>query len=288
MRDESSQNTGQTFDDGTTFELFRLLPTVTTDAAKGVKRQRARNRKDELMLAGHATLSPADSLASQFHVPAGVRLKTIRAGSGHISLEPFVYFDRESCLWRTYQGSLFPVTDSTRSSVIWPRWGLMQNGQCFRRAPLVRLIRASEHSLLPTLRSRESGGRQEDEDGRRYLTLAGVALLPTLTSTECNGGGRQSLTEAELREHKRRTKRTIRFRDVPRRLLPTPTATATATKRGYSGQMEKSNLCPSHAGGPINPEWAEHLMGFPIGWTELEDSATPSCPKSPSGSAEES
>lgn len=63
--------------------------------------------------------------------------------------------------------------------------------------------------------------------------------------------------------------------------------TATAHKRGYSGQAEKSLLCPSHAGGPINPEWLEHLMGFPIGWTELEESATPSSPKSPSGSAEE-
>jgi hypothetical protein len=45
--------------------------------------------------------------------------------------------------------------------------------------------------------------------------------------------------------------------------------------RGYSGQAERGNLCPSHAGGPINPEWIEHLQGFPIGWTELEDSATP-------------
>lgn len=49
-----------------------------------------------------------------------------------------------------------------------------------------------------------------------------------------------------------------------------PTPTASMSKRGYSGQAEKSLLCPSHAGGPINPEWIEHLMGFPIGWTDLE------------------
>lgn len=35
----------------------------------------------------------------------------------------------------------------------------------------------------------------------------------------------------------------------------------------------------------LNPAWVEWLMGFPIGWTDLEGSATPSSPPSPSGSA---
>jgi hypothetical protein len=28
-------------------------------------------------------------------------------------------------------------------------------------------------------------------------------------------------------------------------------------------------------GGPPNPEWVEWLMGFPVGWTDLEPSGTP-------------
>lgn len=40
--------------------------------------------------------------------------------------------------------------------------------------------------------------------------------------------------------------------------------------------------------GQLNPPWVEWLMGFPIGWTDLGDSETPSSPKSPSGSAEDS
>jgi hypothetical protein len=31
--------------------------------------------------------------------------------------------------------------------------------------------------------------------------------------------------------------------------------------------------------GTLNPTWVEWLMGFPIGWTELPPSATPSSPK---------
>jgi len=34
----------------------------------------------------------------------------------------------------------------------------------------------------------------------------------------------------------------------------------------------------------LNPYWVEWLMGYPIGWTDLEDSATPSSLKSRNGS----
>jgi hypothetical protein len=37
--------------------------------------------------------------------------------------------------------------------------------------------------------------------------------------------------------------------------------------------------------GWLNPEWVEWLMGFPIGWTDLEDSVMPLFPLSPNGSA---
>ena len=36
-------------------------------------------------------------------------------------------------------------------------------------------------------------------------------------------------------------------------------------------------------GGQLNPTWVEWLMGYPIGWTDLNHSETPSCPKSSSG-----
>lgn len=36
----------------------------------------------------------------------------------------------------------------------------------------------------------------------------------------------------------------------------------------------------------LNPEWVEWLMGFPIGWTDLEGSETPSSLKSPNSGGE--
>jgi hypothetical protein len=40
--------------------------------------------------------------------------------------------------------------------------------------------------------------------------------------------------------------------------------------------------------GKLNPTWVEWLMGFPIGWTELSASGTPSSPRSPGTSGNES
>ena len=91
--------------------------------------------------------------------------------------------------------------------------------------------------------------------------------------------------------------------------LPTPEATAgafsgnptmhvevcrrqmTTGKRKSGAQIGTSLLwCPEfirehlRTGGELSPEWPEALMGFPIGWSDLKASATPSSPKSPSGS----
>jgi hypothetical protein len=51
---------------------------------------------------------------------------------------------------------------------------------------------------------------------------------------------------------------------------------------------DQTPTLPDQVGGVPHPEFVEQLLGFPIGWTDLEASETPSCPKSQSGSADES
>jgi hypothetical protein len=63
---------------------------------------------------------------------------------------------------------------------------------------------------------------------------------------------------------------------VARTMLPTPTvscATGGQTSRG--GKRKDEKLLAGIAGGQLNPTWVEWLMGFPLGWTDLEDSGTP-------------
>jgi hypothetical protein len=72
-----------------------------------------------------------------------------------------------------------------------------------------------------------------------------------------------------------------------RHLWPTPTAItnnggAALCKWGGSGAREKlkTMVTASELNGQLNPTWVEWLMGYPIGWTALEDSATPSSRRS--------
>ena len=56
--------------------------------------------------------------------------------------------------------------------------------------------------------------------------------------------------------------------------------------RGYDGTLKSlAEVTPRGRLGPMNPEWVEWLMGFPIGWTELNVSETQSFPSNSSSSS---
>lgn len=54
-----------------------------------------------------------------------------------------------------------------------------------------------------------------------------------------------------------------------RKLLPTPTANDAKCNGTASPQNRNSDALNVVAGGALNPEWVEWLMGFPRGWTEV-------------------
>ena len=62
---------------------------------------------------------------------------------------------------------------------------------------------------------------------------------------------------------------------------------ADGNQRGGGVRRLETDLRGMGFCGPINPEFLELLMGFPVAWTELEPSATPSSRTSRNGSAEE-
>jgi hypothetical protein len=173
--------------------------------------------------------SPARTLAFQARA---LESKASEADCGQSMPASFARYVPESSSWRTAQRSLFEGLNE--SWVTWPRQGLMLNGACYQRAPLVLHTHGSECSLWPTP-NLPNGGRSVPKD----------AIWKTNTTAyKANGKKIQVGLESALR------------------------------------RIEGS--------GSENPRWREWLMGFPIGWTNLEDSETPSSHKSPNGSAEES
>ena len=61
-------------------------------------------------------------------------------------------------------------------------------------------------------------------------------------------------------------------------MWPTPTVNDSKNNGGPSqlrDREKKGKNLNAKAGGSLNPEWVEWLMGYPKGWTDLKPSETP-------------
>lgn len=83
----------------------------------------------------------------------------------------FTKLDRATCSWKTSQLFLFEV--SVQSSVTWPRWGFMLDGECWELPPLAATKPAKGYGLWPTLKA--SDGEQRTSNlayFKRRLTIS--------------------------------------------------------------------------------------------------------------------
>ena len=235
------------------------------------------------------------------------------ADSGASTRGSFAFFDHATSLWRTYQHSL--AGGLVEFSETWPKSGMTRSGIAY---PLLRSVPriAATESGLPAPRAERAGrtvrlypgevtgtsharqangghGDLEEEVARR--------MWPTPTASESTGAGHAGQGGLNLRTAVQKwptpTARdwTPTARDwkdgsfcpnVPingllgRAVWPTPT---TKANQGAPSMRARGSACrnlsDATSGGALNPTWVEWLMGFPLGWTDLSVSATPSSPK---------
>ena len=162
----------------------------------------------------------------------------------------------------------------------------MQSGIVSQLAPLAPLIDGIEFGLLPTPTASQYGSNRSASSGAAVRpSLALLAKWPTPNARDwkdtteksslavLDRGGQMTLGRAV---HKWPTPRAIDGR--PKGNGPRQDTLTGAINYNDAGERI----------GSLNPTWVEWLMGFPIGWTDLEDSATPSSRKSRSSSAKPS
>ena len=169
-------------------------------------------------------------------------------GSGVSLLGSLARFDPATSSWKTPQLSLLEGLEPF--SETWPRWGLMRDGVCWEQMkPPSRLI--AERSRSAT-RGIESGSWVADR-----------APTPTVCGNYNRKGASPTSGDG--------------LATWVRQRLPTPRC-HDAKVMGPS-ELDRNSVClaamvkwpkdSQQPGGPLNPEWVEWLMGWPIGWTDL-------------------
>ena len=218
------------------------------------------------------TLLPADSLASLIVWPGSKRAQGMTATSGQNiaallpNSGPLGYLVRMCLESEGLFSMIFYLT--------WKIWRTPQGRLIYRLAESEPGIDGTDFLSLPTPTAGDSKERSYQYDQGNHkkprLTLVGIArMYPTPTVDAANerkakyAQGGQSLSYA-VRMYPTPKARDYRTGDRPE---------CKRARMKRTGTWHSPDLNDVAApGGRLNPTWVEWLMGFPLGWSELDES----------------
>ena len=166
---------------------------------------------------------------------------------GTSSLGSLASFDPVMSSWRTSQRSL--LEEWIPYSQTFPRSGMTRSGTLFQLQPLVPRTAEIVSGSWPT----PSASQMPCEGTVRLCRQRWLAGDVTLEEAS-------AIAERDVRKSQGK---------VPA-MLPTPTVQDASNNGGPSQSQRNTPPLNSVAGGKLNPQWVEWLMGFPIGWTDLD------------------
>lgn len=159
-------------------------------------------------------------------------------------------YDPDSCTWRTAQSSLLGGLDEYSGT--WPRWGTTVGGELYLLPTPAPPIAGNVSGSWPTPTASlgTKGGRITPRKGRNGGTLIEAVSLrqkwPTPVASMSKGSSPAALTR----------------------------------KSGRSRENDRlDHKVMATDGGQLNPIWVEWLMGWPLGWTDLQPLEMDKCHK---------
>lgn len=192
---------------------------------------------DSLTLSAEA--SPAKTFPQQEKEPV---LTENAADFGERCTESFARYDRSTHSWKTPQCSL--LADLDVFSETWPKQGIMLHGLCWELT-----------MWEPRTSANASGFSRET-----FITPSASEGLRSKFQLTSMAKRREKHNFGNLTEQ------------VARRLL-FPTATCKGLDGGSHAREALHKAAPTESkqmlGGHLNPTWVEWLMGWPLGWTDL-------------------
>ena len=211
-------------------------------------------------VSGQLTLFPAGSPASHFLLPGSEEARRMTVTSGLKCLELYQNSGPLGSLVRMLLGS--SIWRSTRCTLTWKTKVTPSNRLLFRLVPSTPRTGGTDAPLwlgTPTAGTGTHGRSEKWRKGKTPNPQEYVMMFP-------------------LKKHN--LKGVVMF-------YPTPTTGAglcggtgnfqQLKKLQQAGQIteeERRNMSQGN-GGQLNPTWVEWLMGFPLGWTDLNASETP-------------
>ena len=238
-------------------------------------------KSQETTLSGELVSQPSyqpGSPANLTVLQENVRLLVMTVISGRICGESFGRLNPDGSLLKMSQGSYQANLggSSEESFTTFPRWGIMRGGAVGKLPISGLLTTGKESSLLPTIRSHETGDYQYQpgKNRKKTLTLTGKikTLLPTPTTPRPHDNEKTAGMYFESQNQKDLVY-------VIGNLLPTPTS---RDHKDAGGRME--NVPTNHIlgrelgknhGMRLQPAFVEWMMGLPAGWTVLSASEMP-------------
>lgn len=175
------------------------------------------------------------------------------------------------------QASLMGTPLSSYSGRL-PKWGSMRSGDIFALQTWARPTSANGGSAWPTPKKADGdGGPQVAIDGRIFGLSGAIKLWSTL--------------QAQMAKHAQPTKweKVNRPRDLHVQIWGTPRAAdhkgsgprGSKSQRHMEGRRYLAGQAATPETGALNPAFVETLMGYPIGWTDLDGPPAPANPSTP-------
>jgi len=236
--------------------------------------------------------------------PERAKAKKTRATSGLGYEKPYAFYDPVTRSLKMYEATC-PLAELPSLAKL-PPSGILRNGVLFLRPPWEPITDATGSSswLTPTAvvrpmegnvrlyRAKIEAGEMIEEEATAILGKSPYEAQGKIPATWPTARASAAMSE-DLANVAARLEAGEPYKaklEQAVALWPTPRAGSMYGGTG-SGQIiqerytegtiseEERRSMRSGNGGKLNPMWVEWLMGFPLGWTDLEDSETPSSPK---------
>jgi len=207
----------------------------------------------------------------------GPELTESEAVCGDTWQESSMKFDLNTCSWKTHQ--CLWEEDLPESSVTLPKWGIMQNGVLWERTTLPPLTSGTGFGLLlSTPKAQEPGTTSEAYgDCLNDVVKGRKGWDKKMWPTPRVGGEEGYETVKERKGHSAAVQHNLLAAVQHSQMFPTPQANEDAAGTPECKMQRMLGNCEEVRGktkeewatGTLNPTWVEWLMGWPIGWTDL-------------------